>query len=259
MRVLSQAILCFLAGAAAPFATALAVEAGGIPAAPAESSRPAAKMPADAAIAETVLAAFADRRVDVAGASLELSGVSARSAIAADAELAVERLAYQPAGRRFTAVLTAASRGVPPQRFTVAGRLRQQIEVPVLNRRLQAGEVITPADLQWVAVGDRGLPGNAVYDAQELIGRTPRRSLPAGAPLIAADLKRPTAVAKGALVTLILSTPNMRLTARGRAVDEGAIGDTIRVANAQSRTVVAGVVLANGQVAVDEASVPASR
>jgi Chaperone for flagella basal body P-ring formation len=200
MRVLPLAILCFLAGAGTPSAHALAVEAGGIPAAPAESRRPAAKMLADAAIEETVLAALADRRVDVGGGSLELSGVSARSAIAADAELAVERLTYQPAGRRFTAVLTAVSRGAPLQRFTVAGRLRQQIEVPVLNRRLQAGEVITPADLQWVAVGDRGLPGNAVYDPQELIGHTPRRSLPAGATLVAADLKRPTVVAKGALV-----------------------------------------------------------
>jgi flagella basal body P-ring formation protein FlgA len=259
MRVLSLAILCFLAGAGAPFADAFAVEAGGIPAAAAESSRSAAKMPADAAISDAVLAALADRRVDVAGASLELSGVSARSAIPDDAKLAVERLAYQPAGQRFTAVLTAASRSEPPQRFTVAGRLRQQIEVPVLNRRLQAGEVITPSDLQWVSVGDRGLPGNAVYDPRELIGRTPRRSLPAGAPVIAADLKRPTVVARGALVTLILSTPSMRLTARGRALDEGAMGDTIRVANAQSRTVVAGVVLANGQVAVDQASVTAGR
>ncbi len=250
MRVLSLAILCFLAGATAPF---------GILAAPADSSRPAAKMPADAAIEGTVLAALADRRVDVAGASLELSGASARSAIPADAELAVERLAYQAAGQRFTAVLTASSRGGPTQRFAVAGRLRQQIEVPVLNRRLQPGEVITAADLQWVSVGDRDLPGNGVYEAHELIGRTPRRSLPAGAPVVAADLKRPTVVTRGALFTLILSTPSMRLTARGRALDEGGAGDSIRVANAQSRTVVAGVVLANGQVAVDQGSVPASR
>ena len=66
-------------------------------------------------------------------------------------------------------------------------------------------------------------------------------------------------VAKGALVTLLLQTPSMRLTARGRALDEGVIGDSIRVANAQSRTVVAGVVLANGQVAVDAADMPPSR
>ena len=51
----------------------------------------------------------------------------------------------------------------------------------------------------------------------------------------------------------------MRLTARGRAIDEGGIGDSIRVANAQSRTVVAGVVVANGQVAVDLAAMPPSR
>ena len=255
---LRLAILCLCAGGAVPSA-ALTAEAGDIPVAPREFSRPTATTPADAAIAETVLAALADRRVDVAGATLEISGISARSAIPAGAELAVERLAWQPAGRRFTAVLTAAARGAPPQRFTVAGRLRQQIEVPVLNRRLNAGEVITPGDLQWVSVGDRALPANAVYAAQELVGRTPRRSLRAGAPVIAADLKRPAVVARGAPVTLILSTPNMRLTARGRALDEGALGEGIRVANAQSHTVVAGVVLANGQVAVGEASAATSR
>lgn len=256
---LRMAILCFLTGAAASCATAFAAGVGDIAVAPGEFSRPTKAMPADAAIAETVLAALADRRVDVAGATLEVSGISARSVIPAGAELAVERLAWQPAGRRFTAVLTAAARGAPPQRFTVAGRLRQQIEVPVLNRRLNAGEVITPGDLQWVSVGDQALPANAVYAPQELIGRTPRRSLPAGAPVIAADLKRPAVVARGAPVTLILSTANMRLTARGRALDEGALGDGIRVANAQSHTVVAGVVLANGQVAVGETSTATSR
>ena len=258
MRTLPLAILCLCAGGAAPSA-ALAVDVGAIPTGPAAPFRPAAQMPADAAIAEVVLAALADRRVEVGGASLELTGVSARSAITAGTELTVERLAWQPAGRSFTAVLTALSRGAPPQRFTVAGRLRQRIEMPVLNRRLHAGEVITPDDLQWVSVGDRGLPGNAVYEAQELIGRTPRRSLAAGAPVLAADLKRPTVVARGALVTLILSSPSMRLTARGQALDEGGVGDGIRVANAQSHTVVAGVVLANGQVAVGETSVPTSR
>ena len=46
------------------------------------------------------------------------------------------------------------------------------------------------------SVPDRGLPANAVYEPQELIGRTPRRGLPAGAPVLAADLKRPVVVAR---------------------------------------------------------------
>lgn len=253
MPILPFAIFCLLAAFPALFTPALAGE----PLPPAFAA--AGRTLAEPAIEEAILAALAERRVNVAGATLEVSGMSARGAIPGNATLAVERIAYQPAGQRFTAVLSASTGGQPAQRFTVAGRLRQEIQVPVLNRRLQAGEVITVADLQWASVADRTLPANAVYEPHDLIGRTPRRGLSAGTPVLAADLKRPVVVAKGALVTLILQTPSMRLTARGRALDEGGIGDSIRVANAQSRSVVAGVVLANGQVAVDAADMPTSR
>jgi flagellar basal body P-ring formation protein FlgA len=253
MPVLLLAVLFMLAAVRTPFAPALADEPEIM------TSFSAGRALAEPAIEKVVLAALAERRVNVAGATLELAAVSARAAIPASATLVVERLAYQPAGQRFSAVFGAAARNQPTQRFTVAGRLRQEIQMPVLNWRLQAGEVITAADLQWVSVPDRGLPANAVYEPQELIGRTPRRGLPAGAPVLAADLKRPVVVAKGALVTLILNTGSMRLTARGRALDEGGIGDVISVANAQSRTVVAGVVIANGQVAVDTIAMPPSR
>jgi flagella basal body P-ring formation protein FlgA len=251
MPVLFLVVLCLLGAVGAPFAPALASEPDIM------SPFSAGRALAEPTIEKVVLAALAERRVNVAGATLELAAVSARAVIPASATLAVERLTYQPAGQRFSAVLSAAAAGQPTQRFAVAGRLRQEIQMPVLNRRLQAGEVITATDLQWVSVPDRGLPANAVYEPQELIGRTPRRGLPAGAPVLAADLKRPVVVAKGGLVTLILNTGSMRLTARGRALGEGGIGDVISVANAQSRTVVAGVVIANGQVAVD--TMPPSR
>jgi flagellar basal body P-ring formation protein FlgA len=253
MPVLLLAVLCLLAALRMPSAPALAGEPEIM------ASFSAGRALAEPAIERIILAALAERRVTVAGATLELAAVSARVAIPASATLAIERLAYQPAGQRFSAVLSAATPGQPTQRFTVAGRLRQEVQMPVLNRRLQAGEVITASDLQWVSVPDRGLPANAVYEPQELIGRTPRRGLPAGAPVLAADLKRPVVVAKGALVTLILNTGSMRLTARGRALGEGGIGDVISVANAQSRTIVAGVVIANGQVAVDATGMPPSR
>jgi flagella basal body P-ring formation protein FlgA len=253
MPVLLLAVLCLLAVVRTPFAPAQAGQPEIM------ASFPAGGALAEPAIEKVVLAALAERRVNVAGATLELAAVSARAAIPASATLAVERLTYQPAGQRFSAVLSVATRDQPTQRFTLAGRLRQEIQMPVLNRRLQAGEVITAADLQWVSMPDRGLPANAIYEPQELIGRTPRHGLPAGAPVLAADLKRPVVVAKGALVTLILKTGSMRLTARGRALDEGGIGDVISVANAQSRTVVAGIVIANGQVAVDTTAMPPSR
>jgi flagellar basal body P-ring formation protein FlgA len=213
---------------------------------------PAGDILADAAVEDLIRLALADRQVDAGSAAVELTGMSARPSLPAGARLAIERLSYQPVGRRFTAVLAAQAPGMPTQRLTVVGRLREEVQVPVLARRIQAGEVIAASDLRWLPVRDRGLPGNTVYDPGDLVGLSPRRSLAPGVPVVAADLKRPVAIAKGALVTLVLSAPNLQLTARGRALEDGAVGQSVRVANAQSRSVVAGVVLANGQVAVED-------
>ena len=134
--------------------------------------------------------------------------------------------------------------------MTVAGRLQREIDVPVPNRRIRAGEVIGAGDVQWVAMREQTIPDSAVGVAEEMIGRTPRRTLAPGAPVLAGDLKRPAIIAKGAPVMLVLIQPNMRLTARGRSLEEGGVGDTIRVINEQSRMNVVGVILPDGQVAV---------
>jgi flagella basal body P-ring formation protein FlgA len=57
-------------------------------------------------------------------------------------------------------------------------------------------------------------------------------------------------VPRGGLVTLVLVTPAMSLTARGRALEAGGLGDTVRIANVDSQAVIAGVVTAAGEVTV---------
>ena len=212
--------------------------------------RAAAEIVPHVGLENLILAALAERRVDVVGAFIELYGASAQLAVPTNARVSVERISYQPAGQRFTAVLAAAPQDAAPQRVTVAGRLQREIDVPVPNRRIRAGEVIGAGDVQWVAMREQTIPDSAVGVAEEMIGRTPRRNLAPGAPVLAGDLKRPAIIAKGAPVMLVLIQPNMRLTARGRSLEEGGVGDTIRVINEQSRMNVVGVILPDGQVAV---------
>ena len=223
------------------------------------SARPPAEAVPHFGIENLILTALAERRVDVVGAFIELYGASAQLAVPANGRVSVERINYQPAGQRFTAVLATAPQDAVPQRVMVAGRLQREIDVPVPNRRIHAGEVIAAGDVQWVAMRDQSVPDSAVGSAEEMIGRTPRRTLAPGAPVLAADLKRPAIIAKGAPVTLVLNEFNMRLTARGRALEEGGVGDTVRAINEQSRMNVFGVVLPDGQVAVGSPSAQPSR
>jgi flagella basal body P-ring formation protein FlgA len=89
-----------------------------------------------------------------------------------------------------------------------------------------------------------------ILEPEDLAGFSPKRTLRAGTPIRVAEVQPPVVVSKGALVTLVLDTPSMTLTARGRALEDGGDGDTIRVTNAQSRTTVQGVVTGAGKVAV---------
>jgi flagella basal body P-ring formation protein FlgA len=64
------------------------------------------------------------------------------------------------------------------------------------------------------------------------------------------DLQMPVLVAKGKLVTLTLKNRHMLITAQGRALENGAKGDVIRVTNTRSRQTVQGVVIAPNQVSM---------
>ena len=71
-----------------------------------------------------------------------------------------------------------------------------------------------------------------------------------GQPIREGDLRAPIVVARGSLVGMTLTTPNMVLTAQGRAIEDGAMGQVIKVMNTQSKTTVDAVVEGPGRVVV---------
>jgi flagella basal body P-ring formation protein FlgA len=83
-----------------------------------------------------------------------------------------------------------------------------------------------------------------VTDPRRLVGTTPRQRLSAGQPIRDNETKAPVLVARNATVTILLQTPAMTLTAQGRATEDGARGETVRVMNLQSNKVVEAVVSA---------------
>ncbi len=61
-------------------------------------------------------------------------------------------------------------------------------------------------------------------------------------------------VAKNSLVTVHLVTANMTLTVQGRAMEDGSMGEAIRVMNTKSNSVITAVVRGPGEVEVVTAS-----
>jgi len=134
--------------------------------------------------------------------------------------------------------------------------------------------VITPAhDIargQVIADGDvvyGTIPANTVFSGiitsiDQIRGQEARRMLRAGEIVRNDDLRHPVVVAKGTIVTMTFEAPGVTLTATGRAMSEGGIGDTVTVQNPASFRQISCIVTGPGAVraSVSSAAVsPASR
>lgn len=201
-------------------------------------------------VEDLVIAALAEQGIDTDNLQVEIQNTSFRLHLAVDSAAlpVIEDLTVDQRRGRFAAVLTMVGGDERDRRVRVSGRLNAMADVPVLRRQIDGGDIIAAADVDWVRMPSQSLQKTTVLAANDLVGMTPRRVLRAGQPVRASDVHPPVVVEKGQLVTIVLSTPSMILTARGRALQDGAMGELIRVSNTQSSLVIQATVSAPGEV-----------
>jgi flagella basal body P-ring formation protein FlgA len=158
------------------------------------------------------------------------------------ATLAVQDIRFDPASQRFAVQLVVPASGPTLISRLVAGSVYETVQLPVLARSVAPGEVIQQADLDWLAVRLDRIAANAVTDPKQLVGMTARRPLRGGQMLRMSDIAMAAAIHRGSMVTLMVQTESMTLTAQGRALEDAAIGQPIRVVNTMSNKQLTGVV-----------------
>jgi flagella basal body P-ring formation protein FlgA len=156
---------------------------------------------------------------------------------------------FDPVSKRFRCEIVAG-RGAAAVSLPVAGRANVKRHVPVLAHRLESGTVIALTDIDWATVSDDRVAANVVTSADQLIGHELRHNVNDGDVLHTNDIMPARLVTRGSLVTLKIETPYMQLTAQGRALQDGAEGDVVRVNNTQSNRMVEGTVTGPGEVSI---------
>lgn len=158
------------------------------------------------------------------------------------ASVAVQNLQYDPTGQRFGATLVVPADGPTAQQRYVSGSIYETIDIPVLNHAVGAGSTVQEGDLQWISVRTDRLIGNVITDSRQVVGMTTKRPLRTSQMLRGSDLVMTPAIRKNSLVTLALQTGQMSLTVTGKALEDAAIGQPIRVVNVNSKKELTGIV-----------------
>lgn len=174
----------------------------------------------------------------------------------AQPRVSIEQLDFDRASGRFAAAALAEGAAMNPVRFNLSGRVQPTVPAVVPLHAVPSGAVLRAGDVKLARVRADLLRGEVLDTVDRAAGYTLRRPVPAGQPLLAADLTRPAAVAKGARVTMDLRAPGLQIALQGVAMAAGALGDQIPVLNPASRMLVQGEVVGPGRVAVAAGSAP---
>lgn len=101
------------------------------------------------------------------------------------------------------------------------------VSADVLVRTIQRGDVVTANDF-----ASEEIPGSrarGALSAQDADGMEARRTLRTGMPVRSGDLTEPRLVRRGEPVTISIRNGALSITAHGRALGDGALGEPVRV------------------------------
>lgn len=146
--------------------------------------------------------------------------------------------------------------GKSPRRMQVAGvpirrgdlQIPRKTDIAVAARDMRRGALITAEDVTWVTVSEGDITGKVIESVEDFEGKMTTHAIRAGQTLRPVDFATQKVVAKGKAVTVLYATSVMQLTARGVALQDGGVGDIIRIANSKSNTPILAVVLNENQV-----------
>jgi flagella basal body P-ring formation protein FlgA len=131
------------------------------------------------------------------------------------------------------------------------GAEAQDSTLPTPRVVIYPGDIIQN-DMLMDAPADevQGVVGTVVETRSELIGKRAIRTLLPGRAILAIAVGNPRAVVNGAEVTLVYSEGDLKIVAAASALQDGGVGDVIKVRNIDSGLTISGTVQADGSVRV---------
>jgi len=115
-------------------------------------------------------------------------------------------------------------------------------EVIVSSKNIDVNKVISIDDLE-VESKNIGLFSNVFIDKNELLGKRAKRAILKGTLITADMVEKPPIIKQGDIITIVLESQSLRITAQGRAMENGVNGQKIKVVNTSSmREVLAQVI-----------------
>lgn len=162
----------------------------------------------------------------------------------------LEDVYYDPQREWVEAKIMAPSAENPIFQSHIKGKIERLIPVPVMREMTRAGTIIGQRDIEIINLPARSVKSGMILSFEDIDGMTPRRLLHAGKPILDNEIEAPQIVSRGEMITITFEDGPLSLSTEGRALQNGAKGDVVRVVNSASNKTIQGLITADKQVSV---------
>jgi|YelNatPaOPRAMG01_1025707.scaffolds.fasta_scaffold13479_7 flagella basal body P-ring formation protein FlgA len=128
----------------------------------------------------------------------------------------------------FTVILR---QGEKEERLVASAKVKIWAQVPFTTRRIEKHRLITAEDFVLREVELSTFPRGVITDPKLLLNKRVKNSLPPGIPLRLDHLEEPPVLKKGDLANALLETPSLRISVKVVLLEDGRIGEIVRVKN----------------------------
>ena len=146
--------------------------------------------------------------------------------------------------------IRAVKEGVELGRKVVYVKVEVYQEVVVAKNKIGKKQTVAAEDLKLAEREVSLLPARYFKDTEGIIGKMSKSFIPAGSVIMDWMVSDVPDIAKGEKIKIMVSAPNLVVSAQGYALQDGRIGDKIKVRREDSRSEFEAVVSAQGEVEV---------
>lgn len=200
-------------------------------------------------LARLVATGLSDRGLVPDNASAEPSfdtNISLHAELA-DEPVRLLDLRVQPGGKSFAARFQIAGIERP---IDLTGRIDMFADVPHLAATMQAGQILTPADIEMKRIPLEFTDRTGIASLDQLVGKALKRNAREGLLLKTSDIEDPVVVRRNSPVTVVYAVGTMTLTVQAQALGDAAIGASVQVMNSVTHKLLTGIAQADGTVAI---------
>lgn len=124
--------------------------------------------------------------------------------------------------------------------------------IATATRDIRRGEDISQDNMMWVPQDISRFSSQSVLtDPSELTGKIARAFIRSGSKIQTSQLETPAEINRGQRVDLVFENPQLKVTARMKALESGRTGEWIRVENEKTKRVVRSKVVGPGKVSLN--------